>query len=228
LDLATTSTPLASAGRVLFGEAGAAIMAIGAMISVSGSDESDMLGSSRLAYAMAADGMLPKPLAAVHRRFATPYVALIAQGVIAGALTFVDKIPDLISFAVVNLAFSFLLCAASLVRLQAGSGRQHSLVLKALPYAAAIIAVLLLVQTSSGNKMAGGAVLAAGCVVYLFTAPGRRLLPHELHLLWDHEWFLAHRRMRFLGGLMGLLGGRRSTTARPPIAGGPHREHRVD
>ena len=78
-DLATSTTPLVAAATVVFGSAGAAIMAAGALVSVSGSDESDMLGASRLGYAMAADGLLPHPLALIHTRFQTPYVALIAQ-----------------------------------------------------------------------------------------------------------------------------------------------------
>ncbi|HVA25759.1 MAG TPA: amino acid permease [Chloroflexota bacterium] len=36
---------------------------------------------ARLSYAMASDGLLPRPLAAIHRRFATPHVALLLQAV---------------------------------------------------------------------------------------------------------------------------------------------------
>ena len=67
--LAGSSTPLVLGGKVIFGAAGGVLLAAGAMISVSGSDESDMLGASRLGYAMAAEGMLPHDLARVHPRF---------------------------------------------------------------------------------------------------------------------------------------------------------------
>ena len=68
-DLAASARPLSLAGTVIFGSAGAALLTAGAMVSVSGSDESDMLGASRLGYAMAADGLLPHALASIHGRF---------------------------------------------------------------------------------------------------------------------------------------------------------------
>lgn len=58
-ELNQTTVPLVVAGNVLFGSAGALIMTVGALFSVSGSNESGMLGSARLAYAMAIDGLFP-------------------------------------------------------------------------------------------------------------------------------------------------------------------------
>jgi amino acid transporter len=213
-ELAGSGTPLVLAARVVFGPAGAAIMAIGAMVSVSGSDESDMLGSSRLGYAMAADGMLPHALASVHERYNTPYIALVAQGVLAIAFTFVDQISDLISFAVFNLAFSFLLCSISLMRLQRAPGASVAAWRRALPLAGGAIALGLIIATSNMDKAEGAASIAIGAVIYLLAAPGHPL-PHARARLLDGERVLARlarRRMRFLGGLVGWLGGR----ATPP------------
>ena len=42
-----------------------------------------MAGSARIAYAAAREGQWPAPLGALHPRYRTPHVALIAQGVIA-------------------------------------------------------------------------------------------------------------------------------------------------
>ena len=42
-----------------------------------------MAGSARVAYAAAREGQWPAPLGALHPRYRTPHVALIAQGVIA-------------------------------------------------------------------------------------------------------------------------------------------------
>ncbi len=51
-DLTVSTTPLVLAGATLFGTAGILLMTVGALFSVSGSDESGMLGTSRLAYAI--------------------------------------------------------------------------------------------------------------------------------------------------------------------------------
>ena len=41
----------------------------GALVSVAGSDESGMIGTSRLGYALAVDGLFPRAFAKVHPRF---------------------------------------------------------------------------------------------------------------------------------------------------------------
>lgn len=227
-ELMRTSTPLVLAGTAIFGATGAAVMAAGAMISVSGSDESDMLGASRLAYAMAADGLLPHGLASLHRRFHTPYVALIAQGVIAAALSFVDVLSSLISFAVVNLAFSFLLCAASLWRFQRGHAVDYAEVVRpsagwrgravrALPVAGMVVCVGLLAAAAWRQQVAASVVLVIGLAVYLVAAPKRA---HETAGEWLHDRErvlrrLARRRMRFLGGPVGWSRGHRTPPRRP-------------
>ncbi|MBI3660328.1 amino acid permease [Candidatus Acetothermia bacterium] len=62
--LAQSSAPLATAGAIVLsvipqlGVIGGALLWIGALVSIAGAD--DTVGTSRLAYAMAADGLLPK------------------------------------------------------------------------------------------------------------------------------------------------------------------------
>jgi len=108
-ELDQSTVPLVVAGTVLFRSAGALIMTVGALFSVAESDESGMLGSARLAYAMAIDGLFPRVFERLHPRYNTPYAVLIVQGVIAFVLSSVGSLSRLISFAVLNLAFSFLL-----------------------------------------------------------------------------------------------------------------------
>ena len=64
--LAVSTTPLVLVGAALLGGAGGLLMSAGALVSVSGSDESGILGTSRLAYAMAIDGLFPRPFARLH------------------------------------------------------------------------------------------------------------------------------------------------------------------
>jgi APA family basic amino acid/polyamine antiporter len=209
-DLAASARPLSLAGSVIFGGAGAALLAFGAMISVSGSDESDMLGASRLGYAMAADGLLPHALASIHERFRTPHVALIFQSLIAIVLTFVNNIAELISFAVFNLSFSFLLSSLALLRLHRSAEGPLSIWRRALPYLGAAISLGLLIATSNRDKLTGCAILAIGVVAYFVAAPRKRL-PEALGLVTGTEHVLRRlerRRMRFLGGLVGWLAGR--------------------
>lgn len=211
-DLARSATPLVAAGAAIFGTIGATVLAAGAIISVAGSDESDMLGSSRLGYAMAADGLLPHALASLHRRFGTPHVALIVQAVVAITLTFVDQIPRLISFAVFNLAFSFLLCAIALWQIHRDSVTIPPFSRCLLPLAGGAISVVLLAATSTTDKIAGLVVLTVGLVIYFFAAP-REPRPLALEALSAPDRTfdrLTRQRVRFLAALLGWPRGHRT------------------
>lgn len=89
--LAAASAPLSEAVRaagvpalVPVVGAGAAVAALGALLAL-------LLGVSRTMLAMARDGYLPRSLAAVHPRHATPHRAEVAVGVVvAVAAAFVD------------------------------------------------------------------------------------------------------------------------------------------
>jgi basic amino acid/polyamine antiporter, APA family len=210
-ELAVTSTPLIAGATVLFGSVGAAMMAAGAIVSVSGSDESDMMGASRLGYAMAAAGLLPHRLAAIHSRFRTPYAALMAQAALAIVLSFIDQLASLIAFAVFNLAFAFLLSSLSLFRLQRES-RVTSVRERFLPIAGTILSAGLIVATSTTSKLEGVAVLLVGVLVYMLFSP-REEMAEAMGILMRAEHVAAIKtrlRFRFLGGLVGWLGGRRS------------------
>ncbi|WP_342685940.1 APC family permease, partial [Methanoculleus sp. UBA291] len=161
---------LVIAGTALFGSAGALIMTVGALFSVAGSDESGMLGSARLAYAMAIDGLFPRIFARLHPRYDTPYMILIAQGAIAFVLSNVGNLSGLISFAVLNLAFSFLLTCFALIVLRSDGATnlrgQHLL-----PLVGIGICLFLISSTTTFDKIVGSLVILAGIPVYLFFSP---------------------------------------------------------
>lgn len=211
-ELALSKAPLTLAATTLFGAGGVLLVTLGAIVSVTGSDESDILGSSRLAYAMAADGLLPHALARLHPTRHTPHVALMTQAGIAIPLVFIDQIGSLISFAVFNLTFAFLVSALALIRLHRQSDVSVGLLHRVLPFVALLICLGLLIATPAQARASGVAVLLAGAVFYSVMAPGH-LLPQAMSWITDTERALhrlARRRMRFLGGLVGWLGARRS------------------
>ncbi len=197
--LATSATPLVASGTVLFGSAGAVIMGIGALISVSGSDESDMLASSRLAYAMSADGLLPKVFSRVHPKFATPYVALGIQGLLAAFMSAFSSIPKLISFSVFNLGFCFLVSSASLFvlnRKRLGRGR-----IKLLATAGVLVSLFLIIATSTQDKIIGISLLVIGSAVYVRFSPKVDMPYVKAMLISDTEILRRglEKRERFLG-----------------------------
>ncbi len=205
-ELDRSTVPLVAAGTVLFGSAGALIMTVGALFSVSGSDESGMLGSARLAYAMAIDGLFPRVFARLHPRYETPYVVLIVQGVIAFVLSSIGNLSGLISFAVLNLAFSFLLTCFALIVLRSGGGAnlrgQHLF-----PLAGIAICLFLLFSTTTFDKIAGVLVILAGIPVYFYYSP-KTDIRHLKDLFLSEEAVLLRRletREIYLANLLDLI-----------------------
>jgi amino acid transporter len=85
--LSASDRPLADAARRCLGQPGAAIISAGAVISVFGNLNVVMLSASRLPFALAGRGELPRFLAAVNKRFHTPHAAILLTSVLMAALT---------------------------------------------------------------------------------------------------------------------------------------------
>jgi amino acid transporter len=69
--------PIAAVSKILFGSVGVTLVVIGTAISMLGLISGEVLGNTRILFAGARDGLMPKFLSAVHPRFATPYWAII-------------------------------------------------------------------------------------------------------------------------------------------------------
>jgi APA family basic amino acid/polyamine antiporter len=85
--LSASDRPLADAARRFLGQPGAAIISVGAVISIAGNLNVVMLSASRLPFAMAARGELPGVLAVVNKRFRTPHAAILLTSTLMVALT---------------------------------------------------------------------------------------------------------------------------------------------
>ena len=174
--LQTTKIPLVLVGFALLGTAGAIIMALGALVSVSGSDESGILGTARLSYAMSVDGLFPRLFSKEHPKYRTPYMALLLQGIIAFALCIFSGLSDLISFSVFNLAIAFLLTCLALLVL---GKRKHKKTLhgqRILPSLGIIICLYLITMYLLGStplyiKIIGIILIVCGVPLYIFFSP---------------------------------------------------------
>ena len=77
-DAAHSSRPLAEVARVATGQLGAALVAVGALISLYGYLSAKILAMPRVLFALAEQGDFPRAFGLVHRRFQTPYVSILA------------------------------------------------------------------------------------------------------------------------------------------------------
>ena len=77
-----------------------------------------MLGQTRVAFAMARDGLLPRGLAKVHPRFGTPYVITIFTGVIVAAIGGLVDLATLANLVSIGTLFAFILVSIGVVVLR--------------------------------------------------------------------------------------------------------------
>jgi basic amino acid/polyamine antiporter, APA family len=77
-DAAHSTRPLADVARFAIGPVGGALVAIGALVSFYGYLSAKVLAMPRVLFALAEQGDFPESFAAVHRRFQTPYISILA------------------------------------------------------------------------------------------------------------------------------------------------------
>jgi amino acid transporter len=81
-----STRPLADVARIVMGHGGAALIALGALLSVYGYLSGNMLAVPRITFALAEGGDFPSPFAAVHARFRTPYVSILVFAILVWVL----------------------------------------------------------------------------------------------------------------------------------------------
>jgi amino acid transporter len=105
--------PLADVARLAVGPVGAALVAVGALISFYGYLSAKILAMPRVPFALAEQGDFPKAFAAVHRRFHTPYVSiLVFAAMVWGLALFGDFKWNVTLSAVARLLYYGVGCAA--------------------------------------------------------------------------------------------------------------------
>jgi basic amino acid/polyamine antiporter, APA family len=91
-----------------------ALMLAGATVSMFGWISSDLLGSPRILFAFARDGLLPRALGAVHPRTRAPYVAILAYAGLAAVLALTGSFVELAALSALTTAALYALgCVAA-------------------------------------------------------------------------------------------------------------------
>jgi len=168
--LAHTERPLVDASSRFLGAVGASIVSVGALISVTGTLNSTMLAGPRILYAMAEQGQLPRSLAATHRRFRTPHVAILASAALMLVLTLQGTFISALTIStVIRLLVYIATCIALPVlrfRNDAPSPRFNAPAGAAAAVVATTLSVWLLSNSPSSDARAAGLVAALGLVIF--------------------------------------------------------------
>ena len=189
--LATDTAPLATATNSILSSTGilallgGAFVGVGALISVAGSDESGMIGTSRLGYALAADGLFPTVFAKIHKKFKTPYVSIAIQSVTALVASVIGNLGLLISVSVFFLAFAYLATSASIFTFHKRglTPHPHSKSHLIIPALGIAFSVYLISQCTPFQIIVGVLLLLIGVPIYIKYSPKKELAEAKNALL---------------------------------------------
>jgi len=113
-DLARSPFALADVASALLGNAGAIILILGAVFSISGNLASSLLSAPRMTFALARDGSLPAWFAKVHARHETPHVSIWIYGALCLAMALSGSFIWLAAMSTVVRLVGYMVCIAAL------------------------------------------------------------------------------------------------------------------
>jgi amino acid transporter len=173
-NLAATTTPLADASLLFMGAAGALLVSAGSVISMTGTNVGGLLTGSRMLFARAENGELPRFFAAIHPHYRTPANAIIFTTLVALGLALTGSFAMLaVASAIARLVTYTGVCAATLQlryqRLQ-GAVKPATFVIPMgglVPLLAIAVSLLILAGATRQQLFGGAAALAVGAALFL-------------------------------------------------------------
>ena len=170
--LGTSQRPLADASGVFLGSAGGAIISAGVVVSIVGNLNVIVLSGSRLPYAMAERGELPKIISATHKRFHTPHVSIVITAAIVLALTLGSTFARQVNLSVIARLLSYAVTCAALLVFRRKPGAAPAMFKAPGGVAAAIAALLLAAWLLSNSTLfdARDSAIAAGVGLLIYFA----------------------------------------------------------
>ena len=169
-NLGSTERPLAEAASKFLGPIGASIIAAGAVVSVLGNLNVNILTTPRILFAMSEHREIPPALSSVHARFRTPYVAIIVTAALMLALTLSSSLIYALTVSTIARLFAYIATCVALPTLRRQKGAPEAMVLIPGGIVISVLAVLLsiwLLSNSTGTEARdSGIALAAGLGIY--------------------------------------------------------------
>jgi amino acid transporter len=157
---------------------GGFILTFGALASILGVDESGTIGTSRLAFAMSLDGMLPRAFSRLLPSIETPYVSILALCSTAFIASITNSLSALINASVFLLSFVYLATCVSAYYLEKRrrTGIQTSHRNRVVIVLGIAFSILLMTQVNLQQAIVACLLFAVGLPVYAVFAPRKDIL----------------------------------------------------
>ena len=165
-----TKTPLADAAGQLFGLPGQELISVTAILTTAATGNALLAATSRITFAMARDGLLPRFLGHLHPSTRVPWVAVIINGLVFTCLALTDSIQLLAAVGSFLYILQFTIPLVGLILVRTRSAPSPSFRTPA-PYLILPLACggcCLLLYASGQQGMGAGLIwLGAGFFLYL-------------------------------------------------------------
>jgi len=178
----TTDAPLGAVAEHVLGSPGRTLILVAAIVSTLGYVSGDMLASPRLLFAFGRDGLLPARLGAVHARFRTPHIAIIAYAALSCAVALSGSFRVLAVLSAVGILLVDLACCLAVLELRRRDVRAEGVPFRIaggplVPLLACAVVMWLLTSARATEFLAVAGVLAISSLLYLLRR--RRPLARE-------------------------------------------------
>ncbi len=173
---ATTDRPLAEVARLTMGNRGAALVAIGALVSVYGYLGAKLLGMPRVTFALAKGGDLPRVFAAVSPRFQTPWFSILFYAAAVWGLAIAGSFAWNVTLSVVARLFYYAVVCAALIALRRKQPQAGGFRIPGGPVLAVLgigIAVVLATQVDLSKSMVLAATVGAALLNWIWARRAR-------------------------------------------------------
>jgi amino acid transporter len=172
-DIESSKTPLADVALMLMGGAGAALLTLGAVFSITGNLTSSMLSAPRMVYAMSHLGSLPAWFGKVHPRFQTPANSIIFYAAFSLGLALSGGFVFLAAMSTVVRLLVYVMCIATLPVLNRRMGEQegqfHLWGGMTIPVVALLHSIWLMSHASAKSWLLTAGFMVLGALMYFFT-----------------------------------------------------------
>jgi len=169
--LASSEKPLAEAAGLFMGKAGALLIAIGALFSVTGTLNAIMLVGSRLPYAFSEEKQFPKIFSFIHPKYKTPTLSLLLFTAVTIIVSIYYSFLSAASISAITRVMIYGIVCFSLIKLRKKNTAQtgHFKIPYGKFFAIAGIAIAIwLLSSSKLNELRDVAIaIGAGLIIYL-------------------------------------------------------------
>jgi APA family basic amino acid/polyamine antiporter len=116
--LAVSGSPLADAVKVTGNFTLIAAISFGALVATTSVLLTNLIGLSRVSFAMANNGQLPKFMSKIHARLGTPYISILATGALMTILASVSDLRQTAAITSISILSTHIILHFSAVRLR--------------------------------------------------------------------------------------------------------------